>query len=91
MKKIVAIVMVVVLMTIATACIINHMVKVEYKYHYNYAKVSEFDYIRKAVQVEETVYNLNGNVISHSEYEVFKAPMELPWYNVWSEDIIEFR
>ena len=91
MKKIVAIVIAVVLMTITAACIAEHMVKVEYKYHYSYGDVPEFDCVMMTVQVEETVYNLNGDEISNCEYEIFKAPKELPWYNVWSENVIEFR
>lgn len=89
MKKIVAIIMVVVLMTAIAACLAEHMVKVEREYSYKYGEETIFNYV--SVQVRETVRNLKGDEISNCEYEIFKKTNELPWYNVWSENAVEFR
>lgn len=88
MKKIVAIIIVVVLVTAFAACLAEHLVKVEREYSYKYGETT-FNYV--SVQVRETVRNLKGDEIGVREYEILKKTNELPWYNVWRENTVEFR
>ena len=88
MKKIVAIVIVVVLATAIAACLAEHLVKVEREYRYKYDETT-FSYV--SVQVRETVRNLKGDEIGNREYEILKKTNELPWYNVWRENAVEFH
>lgn len=88
MKKIVAIIIVVVLMTAIAACLAEHLVKVEREYSYKYGETT-FDYV--SIKVRETTYNLKGDEIGYRVYEILEKTEELPWYNVWRENVVEFR